>query len=134
VTVELLLAILQARGVQLEAVGDRLRFHPRAAVSEALRRALIRHKPQLLAYLRAAASTPELPLDLPSRAAPPRAPRRGRELWPRDLPGLGPRCLAAYARCAGCGASTWVYYGNRPHCRRCADRAARLPPVVEPSP
>jgi hypothetical protein len=127
VTVEALLTALWARGVQLEAVGDRLRFRPREAVPAALRGALAHYKAEVLAQLRAASSTPELPLDLPPRAAAPRhyrAPANGRDLWPRDLPGLGTRRIDAYTHCASCGGPTWVYYGGRPQCRSCAERAA----------
>jgi hypothetical protein len=128
VTAKTLLAVLWARGVQLEAVGERLRFRPAAAVSPDLRAALVAHKAEVLARLREAGPPPELPLDLPP---PPAGPQRrsvlvcARDLWPRNLPGLGPRRSDAYTRCAGCGGPTWVYYGATPQCRRCAERAAR---------
>ena len=124
-TVEMLLLVLEARGVQFDAVGDRLRFRPREAVPAALRRALVHHKAAVLAHLRAAA--PTLPLNLPPRLR--YVPARGQDLWPRDLPGLGPRRLDTYTRCAGCGGPTSVYYGDRPHCRQCAERARRDGPA-----
>lgn len=53
--------------------------------------------------------------------------------WPDEIPGLGPRVLSVFARCADCpkgihisAASTWIKYGGRPLCERCAiDLAAK---------
>lgn len=44
---------LQARGVKLEARGDRLRFHPQQAVTGKLREALVAHKAEILRLLAA---------------------------------------------------------------------------------
>jgi len=53
--------------------------------------------------------------------------------WPEEIPGLGPRVLAVFARCALCPpgihiavAGTFVEYGGRAICEACAiDEAAR---------
>ena len=47
-----LLLDLAARGIRLEASGDRLRFHPRSAVTPELIERLRDHKESLLAVLR----------------------------------------------------------------------------------
>jgi hypothetical protein len=52
---EMLLADLAAHGVELQAHGDRLRFHPRATVTPALAERLKLHKAELLAILQEAA-------------------------------------------------------------------------------
>jgi hypothetical protein len=52
--VELLLAELAGRGIQLQAHGDRLRFRPQAAMTPDLAEQLKRHKAELLAVLHAA--------------------------------------------------------------------------------
>jgi hypothetical protein len=54
--VEALLIDLVARGIELQANGDRLRFRPRKAVTPDLVERLKRHKAQLLAILQAVAN------------------------------------------------------------------------------
>jgi TubC N-terminal docking domain len=120
VTVETLLAVLWARGVQLEAVGDRLRFRPPAAVSPALRAALVAHKAAVLAHLRVA--MPELPLGLPAQVVPRRVSASGRDSRPRERGGLCPRRVAEYIPCLGCGNWAWIFYGVHPLCRLCAEQ------------
>jgi hypothetical protein len=68
--------------------------------------------------------------------------------WPDVLPGLGPRCVVAFAACEDCRAAggrtlfadapdgtryeiartwapgTWAAYGGRPLCRACAETRA----------
>lgn len=95
-----LLADLRARGVELVATGDRLRFRPASAVSEDTRDALRAHKAELLALL---------------------APRSYSYPWPDSLPGLGRRTVGPFARCSACAAEhSWVRYGALVVCLRCA--------------
>lgn len=51
--------------------------------------------------------------------------------WPDEIPGVGPRALGVFARCASCPkgmhmsvAGTWCTYGGRPFCEGCAIDAA----------
>lgn len=46
-----LVAVLTARGIELQAEGGRLRFRPRAAMTPDLAERVKRHKPELLAML-----------------------------------------------------------------------------------
>lgn len=53
--------------------------------------------------------------------------------WPDELPGLGRRVVATFARCAFCpkgihiaAAGTWVSYGGRPTCETCAIARAEV--------
>jgi hypothetical protein len=41
--------------------------------------------------------------------------------WPDALPALGPRAVGPFDLCADCGTGTWVRYGPRPLCLRCAN-------------
>jgi hypothetical protein len=41
-------------------------------------------------------------------------------LWPAMLPGLVEKTIGAYEPCADCGTGTWVRYGGRAVCLRCA--------------
>lgn len=50
-TAELLLATLRARGVEFQALGDRLRFRPGEVVTAEEREALRRHKAEVLRLL-----------------------------------------------------------------------------------
>ena len=52
-----LLDDLRKRGIELQAVGDKLRFRPADALSEADCALLLQHKPELLALLAAESST-----------------------------------------------------------------------------
>jgi hypothetical protein len=53
--------------------------------------------------------------------------------WPAEIPGLGPRSLSVFSRCAHCPAGihicvagTFVVFGGVPLCEACAiDEAAR---------
>lgn len=60
-----LLNHLKARGIELRAAGDRLRFHPREAVGAEDLQALRTHKVELLAILSGGASDHSWPTDLP---------------------------------------------------------------------
>lgn len=105
-----LLADLRARGVELVAIGDRLRFRPASAVSRDTREALRVHKAELLALL--TAGSPSL---LPVRPGAYAFP------WPDALPGLGRRTVGPFALCSRCcAAHSWVLYGAAVLCLRCA--------------
>ena len=83
-----LLLDLDRRGIRLEAQGDRLRYHPRSALTPELLARLKAHKADLLAMLRpatkAASARPAATWDAP---ATPTAPvcRCGSTTW-RDVP------------------------------------------------
>lgn len=109
-----LLADLRARGVELVAIGDRLRFRPASAVSGDTREALRVHKAELLALL-TAGSEALLPVRRVAYAFP----------WPDALPGLGRRTVGLFALCSRCGAEhSWVRYGAAALCLRCTRREA----------
>lgn len=44
--------------------------------------------------------------------------------WPKSIRALGPLQVGAFSPCACCGVGTWVRYGNRALCPRCAKEAA----------
>ncbi|MFZ5862065.1 MAG: DUF3631 domain-containing protein [Nitrospirota bacterium] len=46
--------------------------------------------------------------------------------WPREIPGLGPKHVRAFGRCADCGAGTWTTYGARALCQSHARSTARV--------
>jgi hypothetical protein len=116
VTPALALAAAQAAGIHLEpGDGDRLRY--RGRLSPELRAVLIEHKHEILRLLRGPAWR-----DFP---------------WPDALPGLGPRSIGPFTRCARCvvgrwasrplpsvrleqwmDAGTFVSYGSTPLCLR----------------
>jgi len=70
VTARDLLAELQARGVELVAAGDKLRYRPRSAVEPGLIRVMREHKAEIMALLtgapapRSTAAEPEPPHEL----------------------------------------------------------------------
>ena len=66
-----LLGRLGALGIRLTADGDRLRYSaPKGALTPELREALARHKPEILAMLRAASGGDAVPLARVSRDGP----------------------------------------------------------------
>jgi hypothetical protein len=104
-----LLTWLQARGVQLETVGDKLRWRPRKAVPAELQAALAQHKPELLALLRAEASLEAKPVaglsgvdrsascaTTPSLAAGPRASQCSGLLDARPAAGTFPQPVSTW--------------------------------------
>ncbi len=103
------LEALRARGVTLEAAGDRLRYRPSQLVPPDLRAALVAHKPELLRLLTRARPSPA-GLD----------PQLDGSGWPAILPGLGPETIGPFTPCRLCGTGTWVQYGNVPRCLDCA--------------
>jgi hypothetical protein len=68
-TPENLLAALGTLGVRVEAIGDRLRYHPASVVPPELLEQMRRHKLAILALLRGQSA------DQPAATEPPTAPR-----------------------------------------------------------
>lgn len=40
--------------------------------------------------------------------------------WPKEIPGIGTKCIGPYEVCFKCRKGTWVYYGDKPYCLSCA--------------
>jgi hypothetical protein len=72
-------------------------------------------------------------LRLPAPTGPPTR-RPSATLWPDTLPGLGPRRVQAFDRCADCGTGTWVAYGARLLCLPCALRLFHASPDGDGTP
>lgn len=134
-----LVADLQGRGVTLEPRGDKLAVRPVSRVTAEELARLRQHKAEVLRLL----ETPALP-------APRIRPGAYGYPWPDTLPGLGPRRVVAFSRCADCPdpapriavpladgtlvdlpgpTGTWVVYGDRPLCLGCARRRAAETPA-----
>ena len=131
-----LVEVLRARGVTLEARGDRLRVAPvsrltrqeldrlRAAKAEVL--ALLTDTPRHVGPASAASPAPTHPttgLDPtqpPGQALGPSLPQGYAFPWPDRIPDLGARRVQAFDVCADCGAGSWVAYGARVCCLACA--------------
>jgi hypothetical protein len=99
---ELLLDLGQL-GIRLEADGDRLRYHPRSAVTLDLLDRLKAHKADLLAMLRPAPeAAPALPVAISEAPAQPAKAvcRCGSTTW-RDVPIHGGQSVRR--DCCGCG-------------------------------
>jgi hypothetical protein len=97
---------LRSRGIELVAVGDRLRFRPASRVPPELLVRLRERKAEVLALLSGDS-----------------APRAGLAWWyaypwPDSLPGLGVRHVGPYEPCSECGEGSWVRYGGRVLCAR----------------
>jgi hypothetical protein len=78
-----LLATLKARGVHLEAIGDRLRWRPREALTAQEREILVQHKADLLSLLRMPWDQVEADA-LVARVQDRRHQFFGKAGWPRD--------------------------------------------------
>jgi hypothetical protein len=108
---EALVAELHARGVELRAVGDRLRYKPVSALTPADVEVLRKHKAAVIALLRAAEQPPAVALT--SYAHP----------WPDALERLGSRRVGPFHPCArACGRWSWVRFGDTVFCLVCATR------------
>jgi hypothetical protein len=109
-----LLADVARLGVRLEAHGDRLRYHPRSAVTPDLAERMKAHKAELLVLLRpmphAVPAPPAATIDAP--AMPPQTVCRcGSTRW-RDVPIHGGQSVRH--DCGRCGRfiDFPVWYGN----------------------
>jgi len=109
-----LLMDLGRLGIRLEADGERLRYHPRSALTPDLMVRLKAHKPALLAMLRPTpAAGPALPVatrDATVKSAKPVC-RCGSRTW-RDVPVRGGKSVRR--DCGRCGRflDFPVWYGN----------------------
>jgi hypothetical protein len=101
-TGEALIIALRSRGIELIAVGDRLRFRPASRVPPELLQRLRERKGEVLALLSAAS----------------RARSWYAHPWPDSLPGLGIRHIGPFEPCAECGEGSWVRYGGLVLCLR----------------
>jgi len=110
-----LLAELRRRSLELRVDGDRLRYRPRSALTDELRRQVEALKPALMALLRCGTGSPARdPASSPGEAAlrfelPPRPPdqpghicelacRRGRWEWRLRRPDAADRAYEAWKR------------------------------------
>lgn len=118
-TAPALLATLRARGVEVVAAGDRLRYRPADAVPEDLVAAMRACKAELLALL--CASEPERLGSAGLRVRP----GAYSHPWPERVPGLGARHVGAFEPCEDDGDGSWVRYGQVVLCLRCARRRVR---------
>jgi hypothetical protein len=117
-TAEALLADLQARGVVIEAAGERLRYRPRQAVPQELLAAMVACKAELIALL-----TGPLTIEpREERRTPGPLRRRSRYAhpWPDELPGLGRRSIGPFDPCGRCQTGSWVRFGRLVLCLACA--------------
>jgi TubC N-terminal docking domain len=119
VTAAALVADLRARGVELVAAGERIRFRPASAVPPELRERLRVHKAEVLALL--APSILLMPAP-PSPSTPARHQFYAGP-WPDAVPCLGARAAGPFDACEMCGRGSWVRYGPAVLCLACAERA-----------
>ena len=107
-----LLFVLRERGVELVPDGPNLRYRaPTGALTPDLKGEILKHKPQLLAYLhgRPEGTDPSVPRPAPAYAFS----------WPDAVPALGTRHVGPFTPCHECAKGTWVIYGQTPLCLEC---------------
>jgi hypothetical protein len=121
VNLEALLARLRARGVRIERRADQVVVRPASVVSAEEMQELRRRKPEVLRML---TSQPDQHLGAEA------VPQSYAHPWPDTLPSLGPRTIGAIEPCCSCGVGTWVRYGVKAFCARCARAASQRPTGV----